>query len=354
MKRPSKRSTVTIRDVARHASVSPMSVSNFINGRVHLMRNETRQRIEKAIAQLQYRPNSQARGFRQGKDYSVGMIVVDPSPNFLVEPFIGHVVTGLISELASEGYACLLEGLTDCTEDERALKNFARADALCIFPSGPPEIRRRFCARLATLGIPLVVIEENEKLADSDSAIVRQDDAFGAAALVTHLMDLGARDFLYVSPKPVWPANTERENAFRSTLKKSRKKATLQKLTCGFGNFDEVQLAINGWLDAGGRCDAILANNDHIGIAVLRALAMRSIRVPEDMLVTGFGAFELWNYSNPRLTTIVSPAHRLGQTAARALLNRLVTGRFAQREWVLPVTLRAGETTRSAAAAKRA
>lgn len=349
MRDPTKRANPTIRDVAREARVSPMSVSNFINGRLHLMREATRLRIEVAIEKLGYRPSAQARGFRQGKDYSVGMIVVDPSPNFLVEPFIGHVVTGLSTELAARGYACLLQGMRDCRLDDATLQNFARSDALCLFPSGPAPLRRRLSSQLSSLGIPLVLIEENQVLAEPDVAFVRQDDAAGAIMLLRHLLDLGGRNFLYVAPQPTWPANVAREAAYRSLLRAEPCQTNFSTLTCGFGNFSEVQEAIEEWLDAGGRCDVILGNNDHIGIAILKTLAARGIRVPEDVMVTGFGAFELWNYSSPLLTTIASPAHKMGQHAARALLDRLGQGTFSQREWILPMSLRIGGSTRPVA-----
>jgi LacI family transcriptional regulator len=346
---PNKRANPTIRDVAQQARVSPMSVSNFINGRLHLMREATRLRIEEAIESLGYRPSAQARGFRQGKDYSVGMIVVDPSPNFLVEPFIGHVVTGLSTELAAQGYACLLQGMRDCRLDDETLQNFARSDALCLFPSGPAPLRKRLSTQLSKLGIPLVLIEENQPLAEQDIAFVRQDDAAGATMLLRHVLDLGARTFLYVAPQPTWPSNVARETTYRSLLRDEAGHTNFSMLTCGFGNFSEVQEAIEAWLDGGGRCDVILGNNDHIGIAILKTLAARGIRVPDDIMVTGFGAFELWNYSSPLLTTVASPAHKIGQRAARALLDRLGQGSFSQREWILPMSFRAGGSTRPAA-----
>ena len=313
-----------------------MSVSNYINGRLHLMRDSTRDRIKEAIATLEYRPSSQARGFRQGKDFSVGMIVIDPSPNFLVEPFIGQVVSGLSTKLAAEGYACLLQGIRSCRAEGVDAQNFARSDALCLFPSGPRAARWKLCADLAALRIPIVLIEDHEPPPGLDIAVVRQDDAAGARALIEHLRACQARSFLYVTPKPTWPSNVAREAAFRARLDELGQDIRFEKLTCGFGNFRDVQNAVEQWLDGGGRCDAILGNNDHIGIAVLKTLSARGVQVPDEILVTGFGAFELWNYSSPLLTTISSPAYELGRQAARALLERLGEGKFASANGSFP------------------
>lgn len=342
---PSKGAGATIREVAEHANVSPMSVSNYLNGRYNLMREETRERIRSAVAELGYRPRQQARAFRQRKDFSVGMMVVDPSPNFLVEPFIGHVVTGLSSELATRGYACLLQGVPSCDGNEAAIENLSRCDAICLFPSGPDEARARLFGAVSALGRPMVLIEERPDRIAGDCAVVRQDDAGGAETLAAHLLGLGARDFLYVTPSPVWPANVARREAYERIFAKRAERVHFTTLQCGFGNFDEVHRAVDAWLEQGGRCDAMLGNNDHIGIAILKALSERGLQVPADMLVTGFGGFELWNYSHPRLTTVVCPAYDLGRVAARALLQRLQEGSFTQSEWVLPVALRLGEST---------
>jgi LacI family transcriptional regulator len=340
-----KSGQATIRDVALRARVSPMTVSNFTNARFHLMTEETRARIEAAIEALDYRPRLHARSLKLNKDFSVGMIVVDPSPNFLVEPFIGHVVSGLSSELAANGYACLLQGLRSCDEDQAVIRNFTRSDALCVFASGTRAARRAFLCKLAGFGAPIVAIEEDRLFESDDIAIVRQDDAEGARMLVEHLLALGARRFTYIAPAPIWSANATRELTIRRTLRRFREPTQLRKLSCGYGNFDEVRESIAAWLDSGPIGDAIMANNDHIGIAVLKTLAARSIRVPRDIMMTGFNGFEFWNYSDPLLTTVVSPAHGMGQVAARALLERLDSGRFSRREWVLPVAFQQGETT---------
>ena len=337
---------VTIRDVAARAGVSPMTVSNFLNARFHEMRADTRERIDHAIRFLDYRPRLHARSLKLNKDFSVGMIVVDPSPNFLVEPFIGHVVSGLSSELAANGYACLLQGLRSCEEAEAVIRNFTRSDALCVFASGKRSARRKFLHRLASLGEPIVAIEEDRPFESKDIAVVRQDDATGASMLVDHLLALGARHFTYITPEPVWSANAVREATIRTQLRRFPEETSLRKLTCGFGNFDEVQNSISAWLTEGPTGEAVMANNDHIGIAVLKTLAGRSVRVPQDIMVTGFNGFEFWNYSNPLLTTIVSPAAGMGSVAARALLERLDKGEFSQREWILPVRFQQGESTR--------
>ena len=275
------------------------------------------------------------------------MIVVDPSPNFLVEPFIGHVVSGLSTELAGHGYACLLYGQRECSESENLFHTYSRTDGICVFLSGPTAARRRFMEALMRLKEPIVAIEEIEDFSSDDVALVRQDDEQGARNIVEHLLSCGARSFIFLTPEPVWPAMIMRERGIRSALRQFPKKTHFEKVTCGFGNFEDVQKSLSKWLDGNPLVDAIISNNDHIGIAAIKTLNTRGIRIPRDIMVTGFNGFEFWNYSDPLLTTTVSPAYQLGREGARLLLERLSSGRFPTHDLVLPLSFRQGQSTKA-------
>ena len=173
----------TITDVAKLAAVSPMSVSNYLNGRFQRMSEETQVRIRRAIAELGYRPQSAARELRLRKAFSVGMIVVDPSTNFLSDPFIGRVVSGMSAELAQHGYACLLQGLNNGAASDALLSNYSRTDGLCILPSGSTPTRRRLIQSLLRLGEPDGADRRDRAQPSSPDvmAVVRQDDRGGAS-----------------------------------------------------------------------------------------------------------------------------------------------------------------------------
>src|SRR3546814_2270421 len=79
---------VTVVDVAREAGVSPMTVSNVVNGHHRLMSEATRQLVEAAIERLCYRPHVTGRSLRLDRRFAIGIVLVDPSPIFLADPFI--------------------------------------------------------------------------------------------------------------------------------------------------------------------------------------------------------------------------------------------------------------------------
>ena len=85
---------VTIKDVAKAANVSPMTVSNVINRRSEFVSSKTRLRVENEIERLNYRPQIAARNLRASHQHSVGMIVLDESPKFLTDFFTTELVAG--------------------------------------------------------------------------------------------------------------------------------------------------------------------------------------------------------------------------------------------------------------------
>ena len=76
-----------------------------------------------------------------------------------------------------------------------------------------------------------------------------------------------------------------------------------------------------------------------MGIAAMRLLADKGLNVPEDVFVSGFNAFQFRSYTEPRLTSVISPAYDMGARAGSELLQRLTVGVFADPEIVLPTCL---------------
>jgi LacI family transcriptional regulator len=82
-----------------------------------------------------------------------------------------------------------------------------------------------------------------------------------------------------------------------------------------------------------------------MGIAAMKLMAAQGLDVPRDVAITGFNAFEFWQYTTPVLTTVRSPAYEMGARGADEILNRLTAGGFEQSEIVFPVELQPGGST---------
>jgi DNA-binding LacI/PurR family transcriptional regulator len=337
------RRATTLQDVATAAGVSLMTVSNVVNRKSNAVGENTRARVEREIKRLNYRPHASGRSLRLAHQWSVGMIIIHESDSFLADPFVTQVVAGLNKEMSLNGYGLFLQGIRKDELKSSVLIKNAGTDGLCAFYYGTPRERRDIAETLAALGQPLILIQEPLAFPGKDVCCIREDDYQGGRMLAEHLVSRSARRFVVLEPSFAWPALSERRRGVQSVLK-DLSGASMTTVTCGNGEFASTQAALAAHLDSSDLPHAIMAN-DHIAIAAMKLLAKRGISVPQDVLVTGFNGFEFWQYTDPMLTTIRSPAFDMGRRAGREMLHRLEHGTFSAAKFVLPVVLQEGGST---------
>lgn len=338
------RGPTRLQDVAAAAGVSVMTVSNVVNRRFHLMRPATRAQVERAIRQLEYRPNAIARGLRKAQSLTVGFLIVDDTQSFLSNPFITEMTAGISSILGKRGYGLLLHAVPEAAIEKTIFFKNVRADGLCLFLSGEDARRRAIIERVAQLNGPMVLLQEVDMAPGLDACIVRQRDFEGGVALARHALERGARRFAILVPRVSWPAATQRLGGMLHGLK-AEAIPPPEIVTCGDTRDADVSAALVSHFQRHRPPDAILALNDQMAVTAIQVLAARGLGTPGDVLVSGFNGFEPWSVFEPRLTTAISRAYDMGVAAARAMLKRLEQGTFARRELVLDVSLRVGAST---------
>jgi LacI family transcriptional regulator len=348
MKAPSRsdprRSRATLSDVARDAGVSVMTVSNFVRGKA--VRTQTRKRVEESIARLNYRPNVSARSLRLSEEYSVGIVIADRDPAFLNDPFISRLVSGLSNYLSGLDYTLDVQGVAPERFGSATILNKIGNAALCAILCGPQATRREHLAKLQHLGQPVVVFQEAFTSRSSHMAIIRQDDASGGRQLGEHLLKKHLRSLVFVRPALDWCALQQRENGLRSALEGADPAVEVKTLISKSEGFEDVRQVVRDHLQHH-KPDAIVAGTDSMAVAALKATELLGLEVPKDLMICGFNGFDVWRYTTPTLTTVVSPAYEMGRQAGELLIKKLRTGEFPRRNIVLPVHLQVGESSRS-------
>ena len=322
-----------------------MTVSNAVNGRLSSMSPQTHERIKEAIARLGYRPQTTARNLRLAQHETIGVIVVSEDPAFLADPFVTQIVAGLTNQLGGQGYAAMLQGLAPKAIGLSRLIHSVRTDGICVMLSGSPRQRETCRDVLLGVGQPLVLFQESLRIPESDTCLIRQDDHAGGGLICAEVLDKGARDLVMLVPKRYWPAIGGRVRGVKDMLRVRGSKARLTLVKTSDASFIDIQAGLSNYLDQHPKPDAVLAGNDQIGIAAMKLLASRGFRVPADVLLTGFNAFDFWQYTDPVLTTVRSPAYAMGARGGVEMLGRLHNGAFATREIVYPVQLQRGGST---------
>lgn len=334
---------VTLKDVAQQARVSVMTVSNVINGKFYHVTPETRERVQAAIDALGYKANLAGRSLRLSRRFAIGLIIIDPSPTFIADPFTTFLVAGLGNALSRKGYGLLLQGTTLPELSQVLMLRHSLVDGICLFPSGTASERRSAYDQLARHREPLVVFQDRAGSAMEDVLSIRQDDGGGGKLLAERVLKRGCRKLVFLTGAHRWPALDAREKGVRSALSHADG-VTYTVVRANSEDVESIQAAIAEHIAECGLPDAILAGNDQLAIVAQSWLTNQGWSIPDDVRVTGFNAFDFSRFSRPKLTTIRSPAYALGELAATALLERLENGAFGRREIVLPVAFEEGES----------
>jgi len=298
---------VTIKDVARAAGVSPSTVCRALST-PELVRAETRERVQRSAAELDYSPNRAARGLITGRTGNLGLIVPD-----LGNPFFPGVVKGIQARAREADYAVFL---ADTDEDPAAEAQLVRTlakqvDGIVLCSPRMSEQELRGVAALS----PVVLL--NRRVGRLPA--ITFDNVDGMRQAVTHLTALGHRRIAYVAgPRASW-SNRERVRGLRLAIAAAG--AELVEVGPVQPQFDGGVAAADQVLAAG--VTAVIAYNDVIALGLLSRLNARGIAVPAAISVLGFDDIALAAMVHPSLTTVGLPMKSCGRAGVDLLLGLL-------------------------------
>jgi DNA-binding LacI/PurR family transcriptional regulator len=321
-----------MREVATGANVSLQTVSNYVNGRHHLMSEETRDRVGRELEALGYWPNAAARTLRARRSMTLGFLLVDESSAFLADRMTDLIIAGIGDVARDAGYSVLIQGASP--EPDRVDGLFApllenRVDGAILFLSGKPALRRRVVRRITELGFACVVFERFP--ASWSVSSVTADNREGTRRLVEHLISKGHRRIGFMSTRTPWPMADERILGYRDGLKGAGIAFDAElEVAHGVWNPTDGSAMAQHLLSLADRPTAIMGANDLLALGAIQAAKNLGLRVPQDVAVTGFNDFEFAEFVEPPLTSVAVPGYELGRIAALTLLEQLVPGQVPQ------------------------
>lgn len=327
----------TLRDVAREAGVSVQTVSNVVNARP-VVQAETRARVEAVLRRLEYRPNSAARGLRRSRAQAIGLLVADPSPRYLADPFHGALLSGLADIARERGYSLLIHSLGPGDEPPRFTDPFRQRliDGAVVTLGGAAVERTRLLSELRRAGAPIVLLEQQTRLADV--AAVVGDNRNGALAATRQLLSRGHRRLVFLAPRVAWPAVEERVAGFREAVHGVRN-AQAQVVSCVEESAEAARAETVRILSETGAPSAFFGANDLLALGALEAVSEAGLSCPDQAAVIGFDDFDFARHVRPRLSTVALPGHDMGRAAGQLLVGRIERGRFSSRRVEIPARL---------------
>jgi len=326
---PVRRSTVY--DVAREAGVAASTVSRAFSD-PRRVNSVTREHVLNVAERLGYRPNPLASALQSGRTATIALLVPD-----IANPHFFGTIRGAEGRASASGITFILGYTEESADNEREqiLRLDRSVDGFVLASSRMSDATTVELAREHNLALV------NRQVGGLPSAIV--DNGGGSRQIIDHLASLGHRSVVYLSgPEQSWQAK-ERWKGLSSAAGRCGMAATR------LGPFSPRVAGGAAAADAAlvSGATAFVAHNDLLAIGMLRRLAERGLRVPQDRSVVGYDDIFGADFCVPALTTLAGPHEEAGRAGVELLLNRVsrATAGESPRQVVLPAHLVVRDST---------
>ena len=304
----------TLDDVAARCHVSYQTVSRVVNDSP-LVAEETRARVLKAIAELNYRPNRAARRLATRRSNLIGMI-----GSHMTYYGPAQVMVSIEETAKRKGYNLVFSGVENPNEAEL----LAAIDDLCEQQVDGLVIGVRFDRWISAVrdhcrGVPFATVGNR---IDKEIPAVVMDQFHGVRLATEHLLHLGHRRIACITGPMDWPAAKERYRAWLSTIRK----AGLEPGPHREGDWSTesgYQAAIKLLASGSPMFTAILACNDHMALGALRALHANKIQIPHQISIAGYDDLPESRFFEPPLTTVHHDFVAEGEYCVKTLLRMI-------------------------------
>lgn len=325
-----RRAQTTIGDVAKAVGVATSTVSRALNGHTDIS-PVTRQAILEAARLLDYHPNLLAQSLKNRETHTLGVLIPD-----LERPFFATAVSGIQAVATEAGYRVMIcqskESYRTEVSNVQALVA-SQVDGLLICHSRETE-NFDHVKPAACRGIPVVHFDRVSN--EVDTAKVILDDWNGAFNVTEHLIQQGARRIAILAGPESLLISRNRLAGYRHALTRYHLPLRPEYEVHIEFRTEEAEATLDAWLALPEPPDAIFAINYTNAFDLLVALKKRGLRVPSDMALVGYGDEFMAAMIEPALTTVDLHPYRIGQQAARLMLEQLLQkGSFQPRTYVI-------------------
>lgn len=301
----------SIKDVAKAAGVSTATVSRVLANNAPI-KPETRDRVLKAVADLNYRPNLIARSLRAQKSAKIGLVVSD-----IRNPFFTAIGRAVEDAAYEQGYSVLMCNTDENPEKEELYLNLLYDENVAgvIFS---PTHQFNINSQTYNQKMPFVIIDR--ALDSSDVDMVLLDNVAAAYELTEHLINNGYKKLAGLFGDAS-TTGQERSRGFHKAIKDHHLTPVAAhfiapRIQQGY----ETSMAL---LNQPERPDAIFTSNSMLTAGVYQAARDSKLKVPSDVAVVGFDETTWGALVDPPITVIAQPTEEIGRTATELLFQRI-------------------------------
>jgi len=308
----------TIKDVAKHASVSTSTVSHVLN-KTRFVSEDISKRVMTAVSELNYAPSALARSLKVNHTKTFGMLVTTST-----NPFFGEVVKGVERRCYEMGYNLIL-----CNTEGDAKRVYSsldtllqkRVDGLLLMCT---EIENQVLELFSRYqAVPTVVMDWG--LIDFPSDKIQDNSHHGGCLATKHLIEQGHTEIGCLTGPLNKRQAQQRLSGFIQAMEGSGLKINKQWIASGDFECKGGETAFNELYSRGKLPTALFICNDMMAMGMINCANKKGITVPNDISIVGYDDIKMAKYITPSLTTIHQPKYRLGQQAVDSLLEKIKT-----------------------------
>ncbi|AUO10681.1 LacI family DNA-binding transcriptional regulator [Priestia megaterium] len=310
----------TIKDIARVAGVSVTTVSRALNGYSDV-NEKTRQKIAAVAKELNYSPNTLARGLVMQKSKTIGLLVSGISRESVKDNFTFEVLCGVNERASTLGYDLILFNTNTMMQREKTYTQLCRerrVDGAII-----QGIKKEdpYLKEVVESDIPCVLVDI--PVHSNSVGYVTTDNALGAKKAVEHLASLGHKHIGMINGHEDAFVSQERLNGYREALKECGLSFRSEWVVSGDFEEKKAEKAAREFLNRHKEVTAIFCASDLMALGALKACKELGLHVPKDISIVGYDNIVLASYSSPNLTTVGQEVYQIGYQAADLLIEML-------------------------------
>ncbi len=313
------RKSVTLKDIAAEAGISPTAVSKVLNSKGGISR-ETEERVRAIAERMGYTSNFVAKSLRTNSTRTLGVVISDST-----HAFFGSVIKGAEEEAAKRGYSIILVNTNRSRETEKkAIRTLMqkRVDGLLLASSMLTQPQD--AEYLDALGVPYVyLIRRSEK---PDAPFVGNDNVLGAFNMVDYLLKTGSKRIHFLNMTKDSTSSAERLKGYMRALETHGVPWDPALVYNMRPDIESGYTMMRSLLDAGEAVTAVFCGCDTIAVGAMEALFEKGIAVPGEVRVCGYDDIEFAAYLRRPLTTVRQPKEVIGVKGVELLLSRVEEG----------------------------
>lgn len=325
---------VTIKDVARAANVAPSTVSRVIANNPRISK-ETKRKVKKAMEDLGYHPNLNARSLAIQSTQTIGIVMPSSGDVVFQNPFFPSVLQGISEGAREKNYA--LHMTTGKLEKEtfEAVINMVqgkRVDGMILLNS---KVEDKVISYLRKIDFPFVIIGKPSKHIE-EITHVDNDNVRAMREATEYLIDLGHRDIAFIGGSLELMVTVDRLNGYKQALKNANIPLKSEYILHEEFLREGGQEAVVELMALEKRPTSLVVVDDLMALGVLSTLHELGIKVPEEISVVSFNNVLLSELSNPPLTSMDINIFDLGYQVSRNLIQKIQNSSEPTKRIIIP------------------